>query len=104
MVLLVLIRASGQDKRCFLEGSYFLCFIFFCDDFYWIGRAEESNFFFGLLLCRITECFGLEGKVKLVLYQPSVMGRSTFHHTRFLQASSNLILNTSREGDLEASD
>lgn len=38
------------------------------------------------------EWFELEGTLKILYFQPSAMGRDTFHHIRLLKASSSPVL------------
>jgi len=60
----------------------------------------------GLILLnhhRIIECFGLEGTLQIISFQPPAMGGDPFHQSRLLQAPSNLALNTASEGAATAS-
>ena len=45
----------------------------------------------------MSECFGLEGTLEIILFQPPAVGRDTFHYPRLLQAPSNLALDTSKD-------
>lgn len=51
-------------------------------------------------ISRVTfkEWFGLEGLLKIFLFQPRCHGKRTFHESRLLKAPSMLALNNSRDG------
>jgi len=61
-------------------------------------REDRAGLVSCLSIIKITEGLGWKGPSQTIQSNAPVMSRDIFHWTRFLKASSNLTLNTPREG------